>query len=322
MWLTPDIKAKFLDGARRCGIAASAENTLRIGLAVSGGPDSLVLLFLAHACFNGRVFAATVDHQLRPEAAAEASFVGQICAQNNIPHTILTPHEPITGNIQSAARHVRYGLLEKWADERKCEYIATAHHADDQLETMLMRLARGSGVDGLSGVRAINGRIVRPLLSFTKSELSQICKDAGIIPVQDPSNHDLDFDRVRMREWLAVSNSPLSAVSAARSAAALAGASSALDWMAGRLALERIVRQPHEVTLDPAGLPHELQRRLLLRALMLIEPDTVHRGTAIELGINSLSGGKTITLGNVLCQGGSIWRFTPAPLRTSAKNTA
>jgi tRNA(Ile)-lysidine synthase len=319
LWLTPDIKAKFLDGARRCGIGAGAEETARIGVAVSGGPDSLALLLLAQACFNGRVFAATVDHQLRAEAAAEASFVAKLCAQNNIPQAILTPPKPITGNIQSSARHARYALLEKWADDNQCTYIATAHHADDQLETILMRLARGSGVDGLSGVRAINGRIVRPLLAFTKSELSQICIDAGVIPIQDPSNHDLDFDRVRMREWLATSPGPLSAISAAHSAAALSDASLALDWMTDKLASERIEQQPRHVALNPDGLPHELQRRLLLRALALIEPDTMHRGSAIDRGLDSLSQGKTITLGNVLCQGGSIWRFTPAPLRASDK---
>jgi tRNA(Ile)-lysidine synthase len=309
-----------LDGAQRCGIGVDTNNTVRIGVAVSGGPDSLALLLLAHACFKGSVSAATVDHQLRPEARAEADFVGQICAQNNIPHSVLTPPEPITGNIQSSARRARYALLEQWADDNQCAYIATAHHADDQLETILMRLARGSGVDGLSGVRAVNGRIIRPLLTFTKSELSQICEAAGVTPVQDPSNHDLDFDRVRMREWLAASLGPISAISAARSAAALADASAALDWMTDKFISERIVHTPHQVTLDPSGLPHELQRRLLLQALMLIEPDTVHRGPAIEQGLVSLSASKTITLGNVLCQGGSIWRFTPAPLRASAKN--
>ena len=302
-------------------MAAGGKDSARIGVAVSGGPDSLALLLLMQECFSGRVFAATIDHQLRPEAAAEAQLVAQICAQRSIPHAILTPPAPITGNLQSAARAARYALLEQWADANQCAYIATAHHADDQLETILMRLARGSGVDGLSGVRTVNGRIIRPLLAFAKSELSEICLGAGVAAVQDPSNLDLDFDRVRMREWLAASPGPLNPDAAVRSAAALADASEALVWMTDRLAVDRIAQNAAEITLNPAELPHELLRRLLVTALALLQPETSHRGAAIDRGITSLLAGQTITLGNVLCKGGSVWHFTPAPPRSQGKRS-
>ncbi len=321
MWVPPDIKNRFLDGAQRFGLIAGADDGLPIGLAISGGPDSLALLLLMHECFADRIYAATVDHRLRHEAAAEAQYVAHICAQRNIPHTTLTPTEPIAGNIQSAARHVRYALLENWADKNQCVYIATAHHADDQLETVLMRLSRGSGVDGLSGIRAVNGRIIRPLLAFTKDELSEICNNAGIIPVQDPSNRDLDFDRVRMRKWLASSPGPLNPLASVRSAAALADASAALDWITHKLAAERIERLSDSIILNPADLPHELLRRLLVHILAVIEPGNNVRGQSIEHSLSGLSSGQTITLGNVLCKGGGLWRFTLAPIRSSAKKT-
>src|SRR5262245_16934078 len=111
----------------------------KLGIAVSGGPDSLALLLLAEAAFPGRVQAATVDHGLRTESADEAAFVAALCRQRDIPHATLRPETPIEGNIQSAARRARYALLEAWRSEQRLDWILTAHHADDQAETLLMR---------------------------------------------------------------------------------------------------------------------------------------------------------------------------------------
>lgn len=287
---------------------------------MSGGPDSLALLWLAHTCFPGRIAAATVDHGLRVEAADEAQYVTQICAARNIPHCILTPHTPITGSIQSSARKARYDLLQAWADDLQCAYIATAHHADDQLETMLMRLARGSGVDGLSGVRAVHGRIIRPLLGFTKEELTEICTAAGIIPIYDPSNDEARYDRVAVRQWLASTPHPLNAIAASRSAQALAQASSALDWTAHHFAADRICARADSYTLDPRGLPRELQRRLLLLTIKEIEPDIRARGDTVERVLDALSQGKKITLSRTMCTGGALWHFTLAPARRDMQN--
>jgi tRNA(Ile)-lysidine synthase len=302
-------------------LTAGSAPDFRIGLAVSGGPDSLALLWLAQACFPGRIAAATVDHGLRAEAADEARYVAQICAAQNIPHRILTPHTPITGSIQLSARKARYGLLQTWADDLQCTYIATAHHADDQLETMLMRLARGSGVDGLSGVRAMHGRIIRPLLGFTKQELTETCSTAGITPIHDPSNDDTAYDRVVIRQWLASAPHPLSAGAANRSAHALAQASSALDWTAHHFAADRMRARGAGYTLDPHGLPRELQRRLLLIVFKEIEPDMLPRGDAIERVLDALFQGKKITLSRILCTGGALWHFGFAPARRDMQNT-
>ena len=201
-------KPEYLDRFRSTLAGLGIGKADRILLAVSGGPDSLALLILAAETMPGAIFAVTIDHQLRPESAAEATFVAMSCAELAVPHATLTPAVPITGNIQSAARVARYQLLEQTADDQNCTLIATAHHGDDQLETILMRLARGSGIDGMSAIRASNGRIIRPLLGFSKSELEEICLSAGIEPVRDPSNENEDYDRVAIRKWLGQSSHP------------------------------------------------------------------------------------------------------------------
>lgn len=287
-----------------------------IGLAVSGGPDSLALLLLAHAVIPRAICAATVDHRLRPEAASEAAYVAQLCAERGIPHQTLIPHEPIAGNIQSSARQARYKLLDDWADARELRWIATAHHADDQLETLLMRIARGSGISGLAAIRARNGRIIRPLLGRAKADLVAICAAHGVAPCDDPSNSDLDFDRVKLRQWLKSAPQLLNPCRAARSAAALDEANAALDWMADRLEAERVASQDAQAfNLDPAGLPAELLRRLLLRTLARLDPMLEPRGDTIDRALAILPAGGKLTIGDIACAGGRVWHFAPAPRR-------
>jgi len=160
----------------------------------------------------GRVEAATIDHGLRPQSAEEAAFVSGLCREIAVPHrTIAVTVEP--GNLQANARRARYSALAKWYDQRGLAVLATAHHADDQAETLLMRLNRGSGLSGLAGVRAHSWflpasaageyELVRPLLDWRKAELAALVDDAGVEAVTDPSNEDEAFDRVRIRKALA-----------------------------------------------------------------------------------------------------------------------
>lgn len=287
---------------------------VRLGVAVSGGGDSLALLLLAHHALPGCVHAATVDHGLRAEAADEARFVADICAQLNVPHAILSPAQPIAGSIQAAARLARYAALTMWADDCGCNWIATAHHIDDQAETLLMRLNRGSGVAGLAGVRAMNGRLIRPLLGWRRSELAQVVADAGIEAIDDPSNHDTEFDRVRIRQHLAASPW-LETDHIARSATLLAEANTALDWATVHLAKDRLNLGSDSAKLDPGLLPRELRRRLTLMALQHVDPDIAPRGAALVALIEALGNGETRTLGEVEIKGGALWRFRRATPR-------
>lgn len=286
----------------------------RVGVAVSGGADSLALLLLCRSVFVGQVEAATVDHQLRPESRDEAAYVAGICDILDIRHERLDPAAPIAGNVQAGARKVRYERLEQWRQTRKLSWIATAHHADDQAETLLMRLNRGSGVAGLSAIRPVNGHIVRPLLGWRRRELEAVVARAGLDPVVDPSNSDSKFDRVRLRLQLASCNW-IDSAALARSAGALGEAEAALEWAADRLWQERVERSGDRFTLDPAELPSELRRRLVRRLLAAVDPKASPRGDELSNFVHRLEGGKAATLADVKGESGEVWAFEPSPPR-------
>src|SRR5215212_9639633 len=214
----------------------------RIGVAVSGGPDSLALLLLAAAARPGLVEAATVDHGLRPESRAEAEMVAAVCERIAVRHEILKVEwkKSADRNLQARAREARYQKLGDWAHKRRLTAVATAHHLDDQAETLLMRLARGAGVGGLGATRArrplVKGvKLVRPLLGWRKAELAALVASAGVKPVDDPSNRDPRYDRVQMREWLRRAEWA-NPERLAASAAWLNEADEALDWALAPLA--------------------------------------------------------------------------------------
>lgn len=294
-------------GPLLAGLPADA----RLGIAVSGGPDSLALLLVAQAERPGSIRAATVDHGLRPEAADEAAMVAALCAARGIPHEVL--RVAISGSLQAEARAARYAALAGWAARHGLSHVATAHHLDDQAETVLMRLARGAGVAGLSGIRATRPladgvTLVRPLLPRRKAELEAIVAAAGILPVRDPSNADPRFDRSRVRRLLAA-GPDLDPARIAHSATILGEADAALDWMTEALAAERCDGD----TLDPAGLPAELLRRLVRRQLARFgaAPD----GPRLARALAALAAGRVATLGGVKITPGPRWRFAPAPPR-------
>jgi tRNA(Ile)-lysidine synthase len=274
----------------------------------------VALLLLALVACPDRIEAATVDHGLRAASADEARFVARICQARGVAHAILRPDTPITGSLQAKAREARYALLEGWADAQGLSWIATAHHADDQLETMLMRLNRGSGVAGLAGIRAQNGRIIRPLLNWRRKELTEIVEEAGITAIADPSNHDDRFDRVRMRNTLSGCQN-LDPQAAAKSAAALAEAEDALLWATTQVIDTRIARQDALIIFDPAGLPAELRRRIALHCICAINAKANLRGEEVGRLAAALAEGKSATLAEVKCAGGPLWRFSAAPPR-------
>lgn len=316
----PDASDADLNRVSAALTALTGDSMAHLLLAVSGGPDSMALTDLVQRGWLGPVSAATVDHGLRPESADEAKMVARFCASTGMRHAVLRPDQPITGSLQSAARAARYALLAAHADAIGAAFIVTAHHADDQLETMLMRLARGSGVDGLAGVRARNGRIVRPLLGFRKAELVGHCERNAIGFVEDPSNANADFDRVRMRRALQGLDviDPLMAV---RSAGALAEAGEALDWIASREAETAIVGDFNGIRLVQTAFPPALLRRLVLIALDRVQPGIAVRGPALDRLLDTLAGGGQGMIGDVLCgpaADGRGWHLRPAPPRNAS----
>ena len=288
----------------------------RIGIAVSGGPDSLALLLLANAAFPGRVEAATVDHRLRTGSAEEALFVAGICAARDIAHTALTLDALPHGNISAAARAARYAALSSWADERDIAWIMTGHHADDQRETMIMRLNRGAGVRGLSGIRSRQGRIVRPLLHWRHRELATLVADAGISAVDDPTNHDDRYDRARLRKALHAAEW-IDPLALSLSTDALADAEEALEWSADRLEAAYVRQDASGVTFgwESKAIPAELVRRVVLRCLRRIDPACEPRGTALSRLIATLESGGTATLATVIARSGNGWHFSSTPPR-------
>ncbi len=292
----------------------------KLGLAVSGGPDSLALLVLAHAAIPDRVEAATVDHGLRAEAADEAAMVAGVCSSIGVPHEVLTV-TIYPGNIQSNARAARYGALADWCERRELAAIATAHHADDQAETLLMRLGRGSGVSGLAGVREVGSMpdatvpLLRPLLDWRRAELAAVVAEAGLNPAEDPSNADPRFDRVRMRQALA-SADWIDIPAVAQSAAHLADADAALGWAAGREWQEC-------VTVVPMGLSYRPQapRAIALKVIARIVTELggeVPRGSAVARVFDALLKGQPASIGELVARAGpGGWSFTKAPARRS-----
>jgi tRNA(Ile)-lysidine synthase len=187
-------------------------------LAVSGGPDSTALLWLAARwrarCKHGpKLIAVTVDHGLRPESAREARAVKRLAHKLGVAHRTLrwSGKKPESG-IQQAAREARYRLLADAARKAGARHILTAHTLDDQAETVLFRLARGSGIAGLRGMGreapvpsfrgAVDSCLVRPLLEIPKSRLLATLAAAKIPFADDPSNRDPRFTRPRLRELM------------------------------------------------------------------------------------------------------------------------
>ncbi|MCF6271859.1 MAG: tRNA lysidine(34) synthetase TilS [Rhodobacteraceae bacterium] len=250
-----------------------------LGVAVSGGGDSVALLMLLHEAGH-KLYAATVDHGLRPEAAAEAQGVAVLCARIGVPHEILLwQRGDKSGNLQMAAREARLMLLGAWAKRHGLEHIALGHTLDDQAETVLMRLARGSGIDGLAGMapRRCAGGLCwhRPLLGVRRADLRVYLRENSISWVDDPSNDDTAFDRIKARRVLEGQGSfELDPVRLAQTADHMRDAREVLDEAAHRLARECININPAgelALALPPfSAAARETRARLLAAALVWV----------------------------------------------------
>jgi tRNA(Ile)-lysidine synthase len=226
-----------------------------LAVAVSGGADSMALCLLADRWARmrgGRVVGLIVDHGLRPEAAAEAAAVGGWLAVRGISHHVLhwTADKPNSG-VQAAARRARYALLREWCAGAGVLHLLLAHHQDDQAETVLLRLARGSGVDGLAAMAPIVATpelcILRPLLAIPRAHLVATLTACGQTWLDDPSNANPVFQRVRLRRMApALAAEGMTPRRLAATAGRFEQARQALEQATADLMVDA-------VTLDPAG---------------------------------------------------------------------
>lgn len=250
----------------------------KILLAISGGPDSTALLKLAadwRAADPARpqIFAATIDHGLRPESQGEAQDVAALAQKLDVPHAILVwEGEKPAARLQEKARAARYRLLVAHAREIGADCIVTAHHADDQAETVLMRMARGSGIAGLAGMRPVtilDGlSLVRPLLDIPKSGLVAFCHAQGLAFAEDASNINPRYARARWRLLAdTLAGQGLNARRLAQLAQRAARADDALAAMAQTLANEAVTRGPEGASVNFRALlagPEEAGLRVLI----------------------------------------------------------
>lgn len=200
----PVSRAEF---ARAMAALGGFEPAPAVAVGLSGGGDSMALaLLLRHwvAERGGSLLALTVDHGLRAESADEAAAVGKAMERLGVPHRILRwEGEKPSAGLQAAARAARHRLLAEACGEAGILHLALAHHRDDQAETVLLRLARGSGIDGLAGMAAVRAdgavRVIRPLLGFSHERLLATCRAEGVDWIEDPSNRNPRFARARLR---------------------------------------------------------------------------------------------------------------------------
>jgi tRNA(Ile)-lysidine synthase len=262
---------------------ADWKSVAAIVLAVSGGPDSIALMWLAarwrHGLARGpRLIAVTVDHGLRAEAAREAREVKHLARTLDLPHRTMrwTGAKPKTG-LPAAARAARYRLLVQAARAGGATHILTAHTRDDQAETLLMRLVRGSGIAGLAAMARQSERdgvlLARPFLQVSKSQLVATLRKAGIDFADDPTNRDASFTRPRLRAIMpALAAEGGDTRNLARLAARLARANQAVEVLADGaeryLALRdgEASRQGFDAKAF-AAMPEEIRLRLLQRAI-------------------------------------------------------
>jgi tRNA(Ile)-lysidine synthase len=292
----PDDDHSAISVAQAKRLFADWKSAPAIVLAVSGGPDSMALMWLAarwrRALARGpRLVAVTVDHGLRTEAAREAQDVKRLARSLEVPHRTLrwTGAKPKTG-LPAAARAARYRLLAQAARSNGATHILTAHTRDDQAETLLMRMLRGSGIAGLAAMTRVSEReglwLARPLLDVSKAQLVATLNRARINFADDPTNRDVSYTRPRLRALMpALAEEGGDSKNLARLAARLARANAALEVLADGAERYLALRDRNDAArfgFDAAafaGLAEEIRLRLLKRAIDRVG----HEGPA-ELG--------------------------------------
>lgn len=306
-------------------MALGGTPSAKYALAVSGGPDSLALLALASAAFPGKIAALSVDHRMRAEAARECADVATICHTLGVPHTTLTVRA--IPRSQADARTCRYRLMGDWCRANGYHWLLTAHHQDDQAETVLLRLLRGSGLKGLAGMRPVRRLdnaeptifLMRPLLSVSRAALAEITARTGWPVAHDPSNRNPHYDRTRVRRLLA-QNPQLAPARLAQVARLLRSEEYALDWATNEAFAARVTFPADGgLMLDVEALPPALKRRLLIRAFESLGHPAAE---SMETLLARLANGEKANMAGLLVDpvAPERWRIRPEPPRKPCRD--
>lgn len=297
-----------------------------LGIAVSGGGDSMALMHMVAEWGRGRrIMIATVDHGLRPESTTEARGVSRAARALDLPHaTLQWQRDTETGNLMANARDARLRLLAGWAQRNKLSAVLLGHTADDQAETLLMRLGRGSGIDGLASMAEWRDRFgirwLRPMLGTGRRDLRDWLRARDIAWIDDPGNEDQDFDRIRIRKAIGTLDMDIAAL--ARAANHIHEARDALSHYAAHAARDVVVHNgsltlPRRAYLDA---PSEIRRRLIVAACRWITgADYPPRRNTVLHALNSIATGHRVTLDGALIDPAGdrirLFRETAAALR-------
>ncbi|MDR2685780.1 MAG: tRNA lysidine(34) synthetase TilS [Rickettsiales bacterium] len=272
----------------------------RIAVAVSGGADSMALM---HWCADYKPVVLTIDHGLRNESAAEAEMVGRVAKKLGLEHHTLkwVGDKPDTG-VEEAAREARYNLMLDFCRANNIGILMTAHHADDNIETFLMNLGRGSGLFGLGGLRPISERggitIARPLLEVRRAELRDWCVKNSVDFVDDPMNDDEQFLRVRVRKNRGILAEKLG-ISDERLLLAISSLARARDASEGEIEKLLLNFDGNYSTLE--NLPEEMKLKFFSRILQQVGGDAYPpRLDSVQRALKELEKDATITLAHCI----------------------
>lgn len=280
----------------------SLENGSKVVVSVSGGSDSLSLCFLLKKWLsqvNIKLIAVIIDHKLRAESSKEADKVNILLRSYGFEsHVIAWEGEKPSSNLQEKARLARYKLLTDYCHKNNISHIFTGHQLNDQAENFIIRADHGSGVYGLSGISKsteFNGiKIIRPLLNFSKEELQDFLKSKNIEWVEDPSNHNEDFARVRARNFL--KKHPEWTPKLVSLSKNLSRARDAIEYMVNKYIADIVTFGLENVVIelrDFNQLPQEIRFRMISKILQFIsKKDKPARGERIENLLSKLELGK------------------------------
>lgn len=292
-----DLLPRFMRFVEARGLVREGDHVL---VALSGGVDSVVLLHLLNVTaesFGISLHAAHLDHAMRAESAADAEWVEGLCKGWQIPVSVVRAEAALEN--EADAREARYRFLYDTARAKECARIATAHHADDQIETVLFRMMRGTGTRGLAGIPIKRDRLIRPLLRFHKHELEAYARENGLNYREDATNRELHYTRNRIRHVVIPAMEQVQPGSAGRVLAlARHAARSERAWSEAIAQLEKQVVLSRETGAIELARPVLLEYDADLRARVIrqllrrfgVEPGRAQTRHILEFVINAQSG--------------------------------